>query len=110
MSNIKNVFIAIVAMPSIVLGVAFSPVSSNVSAISVLVGCNTWFSGNSTYAKCGSYDKYGRIYSYNAFAVCKSRITGGLRHVAGARVVPYNTSKATCAWYEYPISAGVSIN
>lgn len=80
------------------------------NAAYVLVGCKTWFSGNSTYAKCGSYDKYGkRIYSYNAFAMCRPIWGSALRYSAGNYVYPYETSRANCEWYEKPVSAGVNI-
>jgi len=75
-----------------------------------ITGCTTWISGNSTYARCGYYDRSGnRINSYSAFAMCKAIIGGALRYSGGNTVYPTTTSRANCAWYERPASAGVNI-
>lgn len=80
------------------------------SAVYVLTGCQTGFSGNSTYAICGNYDKHGdRIYRYNAFALCQAWWGGDLHYVGGNTVGPYTKSWAYCAWYENAVSAGVNL-
>ena len=106
----SNILLFLITMGLIATSAISIIPSQNTSAASIIVGCSTWFSGNSTYAKCGSYDKDGqRITSYNAFSMCQPAWGGGLVYRPGNSVRPYTTSKANCAWYERPVSAGVSI-